>query len=149
MVRPMADDQIEQGELTERFRAFAETVDPAPSRSLPVALIIVGAVVVLALVVAGAFLLTLVEPAHLQTPLNFKVIMPLGPLCGPGRRRGRYHGIPGRAWESGPNTATNGARATVKTGLEPPPVWVAAGLTQHGGAACATGLGFDLRTTPA
>ena len=58
MVRPMADDQIEQGELTERFRAFAETVDPGPSRSLPVALIVVGAVVVLALVVAGAILLT-------------------------------------------------------------------------------------------
>lgn len=50
MVPAMADDQMEQGELTERFRAFAESVDPAPSRTLPVALIATGAVLVVALV---------------------------------------------------------------------------------------------------
>ena len=58
MVRPMAEEQIEQGELTERFRAFAETVDPEPSRSLPMALIVGGAALVLALV-AAIVLLTL------------------------------------------------------------------------------------------
>jgi hypothetical protein len=52
----MADNQVEPGELTERFRAFAETVDPAPSRTLPVALMVTGAVVVLALVVTILFL---------------------------------------------------------------------------------------------
>ena len=57
MVRPMAEEQIEQGELTERFRAFAETVDPAPSRSLPMALIVGGAVLVLALVAALVLLI--------------------------------------------------------------------------------------------
>jgi hypothetical protein len=57
MVRPMAEDHIEQGELTERFRAFAETVDPAPSRSLPLTLIVGGVVLVLALVAAVVFLL--------------------------------------------------------------------------------------------
>lgn len=56
IVRPMADNQVEPGELTERFRAFAETVDPAPSRTLPVALMVTGAVVVLALVVTILFL---------------------------------------------------------------------------------------------
>jgi len=53
----MAEDQIEQGELTERFRAFAETVDPAPSRSLPLTLIVGGVVLVLAVVAAVVFLL--------------------------------------------------------------------------------------------
>jgi hypothetical protein len=48
MVRGMADDQKETGEITERFRAFAETSDPAPSKGLPIALI-VGAVVLVAL----------------------------------------------------------------------------------------------------
>lgn len=49
----MADEQIEQGELTERFRAFSESVDPEPSRVMPVALIVaagVGVVVIAALV---------------------------------------------------------------------------------------------------
>jgi hypothetical protein len=57
MVRPMAEDQIEHGELTERFRAFAETVDPAPSRSLPLALMAGGAVLVLALLATVVYLL--------------------------------------------------------------------------------------------
>ena len=57
MVRPMAEEQIEQGELTERFRAFAEKVDPAPSRSLPLALIVGGAILVLALVAALVLLM--------------------------------------------------------------------------------------------
>ena len=57
MVRPMAEEQIEQGELTERFRAFAETVDPAPSRSLHLALIVGGTVLVLALVAALVLLM--------------------------------------------------------------------------------------------
>ena len=44
----MADEQAEPtGELTERFRAFAETVDPAPSRTMPLGLIAAGAVVLL------------------------------------------------------------------------------------------------------
>jgi hypothetical protein len=50
----MADEQAatgaEPGELTERFRAFAETVDPAPSKSMPLGLIAAAAVVVVVLV---------------------------------------------------------------------------------------------------
>lgn len=46
----MAEEQIEQGELTERFRAFSEGVDPEPSRALPLALLVGGAVVVVALI---------------------------------------------------------------------------------------------------
>jgi hypothetical protein len=41
----------ETGELTERFRAFSETVDPEPSRALPFALIGITAVALVALVV--------------------------------------------------------------------------------------------------
>ncbi len=49
IVRHMSDDQMDPGEITDRFRAFAETSDPAPSKGLPIALI-VGAVVLVALV---------------------------------------------------------------------------------------------------
>jgi hypothetical protein len=56
MVRGMADDQRETGEITERFRAFAETSDPAPSKGLPIALI-VGGVVLVALVAVAIFAL--------------------------------------------------------------------------------------------
>ena len=52
MVRGMADDQRETGENTERFRAFAETSDPAPSKGLPIALIVGAAVLVALLAVA-------------------------------------------------------------------------------------------------
>jgi len=58
MVPAMADDQTEPGELTERFRAFADSVDPAPSRALPVALIVGAAVLLVALVAAIVLLLT-------------------------------------------------------------------------------------------
>lgn len=51
MVRGMSDEQIEPGDLTERFRAFAQSADPAPSRALPVALIVAGVATVLAVVV--------------------------------------------------------------------------------------------------
>jgi hypothetical protein len=44
------DEQVEPGELTERFRAFSETVDPAPSRALPVALIGAGALALIVLI---------------------------------------------------------------------------------------------------
>jgi hypothetical protein len=57
MVRHMADDQKETGEITERFRAFAETPDPAPSKKLPIALI-GGVVVLVALVVVAIVALT-------------------------------------------------------------------------------------------
>jgi hypothetical protein len=48
----MSEPQEIQGEETARFQAFAQTVDPAPSRTLPVALIAIGAAVVVVLVVA-------------------------------------------------------------------------------------------------
>ena len=57
MVRGMSDEQIEPGELTERFRAFAQSADPAPSRALPVAFIAAGVVAVLALAAAVWLLL--------------------------------------------------------------------------------------------
>ena len=50
MVPGMADEQREPGELTDRFRAFAETVDPQPSRALPVGMLVAGAIVVVALI---------------------------------------------------------------------------------------------------
>ena len=46
----MSDEQIEQGELTQRFRAFSESIDPEPSRALPAALLVGGAVAVVALI---------------------------------------------------------------------------------------------------
>jgi hypothetical protein len=54
----MADEQIEQGELTERFRAFSESVDPEPSRALPVTLLVVGAVAVVAVIAVVWLLLS-------------------------------------------------------------------------------------------
>ncbi len=53
MVRDMSDEQIEHGELTERFRAFQQSVDPEPTRAMPVALIVGGA---LAVVLIGVIL---------------------------------------------------------------------------------------------
>lgn len=47
----MSEEQIEQGELTERFRAFSQSTDPEPSKALPVALLVGGAVVVVVLIV--------------------------------------------------------------------------------------------------
>ena len=54
----MADEQAEPGELTDRFRAFAESVDPEPSRALPAGLIATVAVVVVALIVVVWVLVT-------------------------------------------------------------------------------------------
>jgi hypothetical protein len=52
MVRGMADDQSEPGEITDRFRAFVEQADPAPGRGLPIALAAVAIVIVVLLAVA-------------------------------------------------------------------------------------------------
>ncbi len=52
MVPRMSDEKAEPGELTERFRAFAQSVDPTPSRRLPIALIAGGVALVLVLIVA-------------------------------------------------------------------------------------------------
>jgi hypothetical protein len=53
----MSEDQQEPGELTERFRAFSQSVDPAPSKALPVALIAtIGAVALLLIVVVWILL---------------------------------------------------------------------------------------------
>jgi hypothetical protein len=52
MVPGMSEEQQEPGELTERFRAFSQSVDPEPSKALPLALIAtVGAVAVVLIVV--------------------------------------------------------------------------------------------------
>jgi hypothetical protein len=51
MVPGMADEQAEAGELTERFRAFAEAVDPKPSNALPMGLIVAAGAVVVAVIV--------------------------------------------------------------------------------------------------
>jgi hypothetical protein len=52
----MADEKIEPGELpgelTERFRAFSRTVDPEPSRTLPVVLVAVSGLAILVLIAA-------------------------------------------------------------------------------------------------
>ena len=46
----MTDEQLETtGEMTERFRAFSEQVDPEPSRVFPMVLIALGALVVVGL----------------------------------------------------------------------------------------------------
>jgi hypothetical protein len=47
----MSDEQAQPGELTERFVAFSQSVDPAPSKALPYALIAIGAAVLVAVVV--------------------------------------------------------------------------------------------------
>jgi hypothetical protein len=47
----MPEEQIEPpGELTERFRAFSESVDPEPSRAWPAALLVAGGVVLVVLI---------------------------------------------------------------------------------------------------
>ncbi len=58
MVPGMADEQAEPGELTDRFRAFAETVDPKPSRALPAGLLAAAAVFLVVLIVVVWVLLT-------------------------------------------------------------------------------------------
>jgi hypothetical protein len=58
MVRGMADEQAEAGEVTDRFRAFAETVDPKPSKALAAGLIAAAAVFVVVLIVVVWILLT-------------------------------------------------------------------------------------------
>jgi hypothetical protein len=55
----MSDEQTETGDLTERFRAFAQEVDPQPSRTLPVAMMIGVAAVVVIIVATVIALLTL------------------------------------------------------------------------------------------
>jgi hypothetical protein len=55
----MSEEQIEPGELTERFRAFSESVDPQPTRAVPVPLIIGLALAVAVLVVIGLLWLLL------------------------------------------------------------------------------------------
>jgi hypothetical protein len=47
----MSDEQAQPGELTERFVAFSQSVDPAPSKALPYALIAIGAAIVVGIVV--------------------------------------------------------------------------------------------------
>jgi hypothetical protein len=57
MVPGMADEQIEPGEVTSRFQAFAEGSDPAPSKALPLALLaVIAAVFVVAVVVVVVLL---------------------------------------------------------------------------------------------
>jgi hypothetical protein len=48
MVPGMSEEQTEHGELTERFRAFAQSADPEPNRTSRNALL-VGAVIVVVL----------------------------------------------------------------------------------------------------
>ena len=50
MVPGMSDEKQEPGELTERFQAFSRSVDPEPSKALPLALIVGIGVVVVAFV---------------------------------------------------------------------------------------------------
>jgi hypothetical protein len=52
------EEQVETGEVTERFRAFSQTVDPEPSKALPMTLIglavaAAAAVVVILVLVFG------------------------------------------------------------------------------------------------
>jgi hypothetical protein len=54
----MSEEQMEQqGELTERFRAFAQSVDPEPNRTARNALLAGGAIVVLLALIAIVVLL--------------------------------------------------------------------------------------------
>ena len=50
MVPGMSDPQKEPGDLTDRFQAFAKSADSATSRALPLALIAVGAVLLVVLI---------------------------------------------------------------------------------------------------
>jgi hypothetical protein len=56
MVPGMADEQGEPGELTSRFQAFANTVDPQPSKAFPAGMVAAIAVLVV-VVVAVVWLL--------------------------------------------------------------------------------------------
>jgi hypothetical protein len=47
----MSEEQLESGEITERFRAFAQSVDPEPNRTLPIVISVAGAVVLIGIVV--------------------------------------------------------------------------------------------------
>jgi len=57
MVAGMSDEQMEPGNMTERFRAFAQSVDPEPSRIPLLVLMSAGAVAVLAVIVLILWLL--------------------------------------------------------------------------------------------
>jgi hypothetical protein len=52
----MTDQQKEPGELTGRFQAFAQSADPTPSRALPLALVAVGAALLVVLIATIAVL---------------------------------------------------------------------------------------------
>lgn len=45
----MAEEHAEPGEVTDRFRAFAEKVDPPASRTMPMGMIAAGVAVVVVL----------------------------------------------------------------------------------------------------
>lgn len=52
MVPGMSDDKVEPGEMTERFRTFAQSVDPEPRRLTRNALLAGGAIVVVVALIA-------------------------------------------------------------------------------------------------
>ena len=47
----MAEPQNETGDITDRFKAFATSADPAPSRALSLGLVVAGVALVVVLVV--------------------------------------------------------------------------------------------------
>ena len=53
----MSEEHVEHGELTERFRAFAQSNDPEPNRTARNALLIGAGIVVLLALVALVVLL--------------------------------------------------------------------------------------------
>jgi len=53
----MSEEQTEHGELTERFRAFAQSADPEPNRTARNALLAGAVIVVLLAIVALAVML--------------------------------------------------------------------------------------------
>jgi hypothetical protein len=53
----MAEEHAEPGELTERFRAFAERVDPPAGKALPMGLIVAGIAIAVVLVAVVWFLI--------------------------------------------------------------------------------------------
>jgi hypothetical protein len=52
----MSEEQTEHGELTERFRAFAQSADPEPNRTARNALV-VGAVIVVVLALSALMIM--------------------------------------------------------------------------------------------
>jgi hypothetical protein len=52
----MSEEQTEHGELTERFRAFAQSTDPEPNRTARNALV-VGAVIVVVLALSALMIM--------------------------------------------------------------------------------------------